>query len=130
MARTAKRESEEAAEVKTPDTVNEFKAGQAVFAINWGFAWDRFKDDADSQVTARAALWGLEGDPEGPTDPDLAITVAHAPLARLLFAAEPVVELAALVDEGAIELDGDRAALEAFLATLDAFTLMFPIVTP
>jgi multiple sugar transport system substrate-binding protein len=33
------------AEVKTPDTVNEFKAGQVVFAINWGFAWDRFKDD-------------------------------------------------------------------------------------
>ena len=30
------------AEVKTPDTVNEFKAGQVAFAINWGFAWDLF----------------------------------------------------------------------------------------
>jgi multiple sugar transport system substrate-binding protein len=43
------------AEVKTPDTVNEFKAGQVVFAINWGWAWDRFKDDADSRSRARSA---------------------------------------------------------------------------
>ncbi len=41
------------AEVKTPDTVNEFKAGQVVFAINWGFAWDRFSEDKDSKVPAR-----------------------------------------------------------------------------
>lgn len=44
------------AEVTTPVTVNEFKAGQAVFAINWGFAWDRFKDDADTQVKGKVGV--------------------------------------------------------------------------
>ncbi len=47
------------AEVKTPDTVNEFKAGQVVFAVNWGFAWDRFKDDADSQVKGKVGVMPL-----------------------------------------------------------------------
>jgi len=47
------------AEVKTPDTVNEFKADQVVFAINWGFAWDRFKDDADSQVKGKVGVMPL-----------------------------------------------------------------------
>ena len=47
------------AEVKTPDTVNEFKAGQVVFAINWGFAWDRFKDDGDSQVKGKVGVMPL-----------------------------------------------------------------------
>ncbi len=47
------------AEVKTPDTVNEFKAGQVAFAINWGFAWDRFKDDADSQVKGKVGVMPL-----------------------------------------------------------------------
>ena len=47
------------AEVKTPDTVNEFKAGQAVFAINWSWAWDRFKDDADSKVKGRVGVMPL-----------------------------------------------------------------------
>ena len=47
------------AEVKTPDTVNEFKAGQVLFAINWGFAWDRFKDDADSQVKGKVGVMPL-----------------------------------------------------------------------
>jgi multiple sugar transport system substrate-binding protein len=47
------------AEVKTPDTVNEFKAGQVVFAINWSWAWDRFKDDADSQVKGRVGVMPL-----------------------------------------------------------------------
>lgn len=47
------------AEVRTPDTVNEFKAGQVVFAINWGFAWDRFKDDADSQVKGQVGVMPL-----------------------------------------------------------------------
>lgn len=47
------------AEVKTPDTVNEFKAGQAVFAINWGFAWDRFKDDKDSTVQGKVGVMPL-----------------------------------------------------------------------
>ncbi len=47
------------AEVKTGDTVNEFKAGQVVFGINWGFAWDRFKDDADSTVKGKVGVMPL-----------------------------------------------------------------------
>ncbi|HEY6132455.1 MAG TPA: ABC transporter substrate-binding protein [Rubrivivax sp.] len=47
------------AEVKTPDTVNEFKAGQVIFAINWGFAWDRFKDDKDSAVQGKVGVMPL-----------------------------------------------------------------------
>ena len=47
------------AEVKTPDTVNEFKAGQVVFAINWGFAWDRFHADGDSQVKGKVGVMPL-----------------------------------------------------------------------
>ena len=47
------------AEVKTPDTVNEFEAGQVVFAINWGFAWDRFKDDKDSTVQGKVGVMPL-----------------------------------------------------------------------
>ena len=47
------------AEVKTPDTVNEFMAGQVVFAINWGFAWDRFKDDPASQVKGKVGVMPL-----------------------------------------------------------------------
>lgn len=47
------------AEVKTPDTVNEFKAGQVVFAVNWGFAWDRFKDDPDSKVAGKVGVMPL-----------------------------------------------------------------------
>lgn len=38
------------AEIKTGDTLNDFKAGKVIFAINWGFAWDRFQRDADSRV--------------------------------------------------------------------------------
>ena len=47
------------AEVTTPVTVSEFKAGQAIFAINWAFAWDRFKDDADSQVKGKVGVTPL-----------------------------------------------------------------------
>lgn len=47
------------AEVKTPDTVNEFKAGQVIFAINWSWAWDRFKDDTDSKVKGRVGVMPL-----------------------------------------------------------------------
>ncbi len=47
------------AEVKTPDTVNEFKAGQVVFAINWGFAWDRFQSDKDSTVQGKVGVMPL-----------------------------------------------------------------------
>jgi multiple sugar transport system substrate-binding protein len=53
------------AEVRTPDTVNEFKAGQVVFAINWGFAWDRFKDDGDSQVKGKVGVMPLPAMPGG-----------------------------------------------------------------
>jgi multiple sugar transport system substrate-binding protein len=53
------------AEVKTPDTVNEFKAGQVIFAVNWGFAWDRFKDDADSQVKGKVGVMPLPAMPGG-----------------------------------------------------------------
>lgn len=44
------------AEVKTADTVNEFMAGQVVFAINWGFAWDRFKDDPNTKVKGNVGV--------------------------------------------------------------------------
>jgi multiple sugar transport system substrate-binding protein len=47
------------AEVKTGDTVNEFKAGQVVFAINWGFAWDRFQSDKDSTVQGKVGVMPL-----------------------------------------------------------------------
>jgi multiple sugar transport system substrate-binding protein len=47
------------AEVKTPDTVNEFKAGQVIFAINWGFAWDRFQVDGDSTVKGKVGVMPL-----------------------------------------------------------------------
>ncbi|WP_077034731.1 ABC transporter substrate-binding protein [Pelomonas sp. KK5] len=47
------------AEVKTPDTVNEFKAGQVVFAVNWGFAWDRFQGDKDSKVGGKIGVMPL-----------------------------------------------------------------------
>jgi multiple sugar transport system substrate-binding protein len=40
-------------EVKTIDTVNDFKAGKVLFAINWGFAWDKFQSDADSTVKGK-----------------------------------------------------------------------------
>jgi len=47
------------AEVKTPDTVNEFKAGQVVFAVNWGFAWDRFQQDKDSKIQGKVGVMPL-----------------------------------------------------------------------
>ena len=72
----------------------------------------------------------LETDPEGLPDADVSLRADHAPLAKLLFAQEPVAELATLVDAGSVVVEGDRSALDAFLATLDSFTMMFPIVTP
>ena len=47
------------AEVKTPDTVNEFKAGQVVFAISWGFAWDRFQGGNGSTVKGKVGVMPL-----------------------------------------------------------------------
>jgi multiple sugar transport system substrate-binding protein len=47
------------AEVKTPDTVNEFKAGKVLFALNWSWAWDRFEKDADSKVRGKVGVMPL-----------------------------------------------------------------------
>ncbi len=48
-----------ASEVKTGDTVADFKTGNLLFAVNWGFAWDRFKDDGDSQVKGKVGVMPL-----------------------------------------------------------------------
>ena len=48
-----------AAEVKTPDTVNEFKTGKVLFALNWSWAWDRLQKDADSRVRGQVAVMPL-----------------------------------------------------------------------
>ena len=47
------------AEVKTADTVNEFKAGHVIYAVNWGFAWNRFEADADSTVKGKVGVMRL-----------------------------------------------------------------------
>ena len=47
------------AEVRTSDTMTEFKAGQVLFAVNWGFAWDRFQTDADSRVKGQVGVMAL-----------------------------------------------------------------------
>jgi multiple sugar transport system substrate-binding protein len=47
------------AEVKTRDTVDEFKAGQIVFAVNWGFAWDVVNGDKDSKVAGKVGVMPL-----------------------------------------------------------------------
>jgi multiple sugar transport system substrate-binding protein len=44
------------AEVKTPDTANEFKAGNVVFALGWGWFWDNFKDAPDSTVKGKVGV--------------------------------------------------------------------------
>jgi multiple sugar transport system substrate-binding protein len=44
------------AEVKTGDTVNEFMAGNVVFAINWGFAWDLFQSDPHTMVKGKVGV--------------------------------------------------------------------------
>jgi multiple sugar transport system substrate-binding protein len=44
------------AEVKTPDTANEFKAGNVVFALGWGWFWDNFKDTPDSTVKGKVGV--------------------------------------------------------------------------
>ena len=47
------------AEVTTPVTVNEFMAGNVLFAINWGFAWDRFQTDKASTVAGKVGVMPL-----------------------------------------------------------------------
>ena len=44
------------AEVKTPDTANEFKAGNVMFALGWGWFWDNFKDAPDSTVKDKVGV--------------------------------------------------------------------------
>ena len=53
------------AEVKTADTVNEFKAGKVLFGIGWAFAWDRFATDADSKVKGRVGVLPMPAMPGG-----------------------------------------------------------------
>ena len=53
------------AEVRTGDTVNEFKAGQAIFAVNWSWAWDRFGRDADSRVKGKVGVMSLPAMADG-----------------------------------------------------------------
>ncbi|MFJ5446966.1 ABC transporter substrate-binding protein [Methylobacillus methanolivorans] len=52
-------------EVKTGDTVNTFKAGNAIFAINWGFAWNVFQNDADSRVKDKVGIIRMPAMPGG-----------------------------------------------------------------
>jgi multiple sugar transport system substrate-binding protein len=47
------------AEVKTGDTVNEMKAGQVLFGINWGFAWNVFQTAEDSKVKGKIGVMAL-----------------------------------------------------------------------
>jgi multiple sugar transport system substrate-binding protein len=44
------------AEVTTMDTVNDFKAGNVVFALNWGQAWQALEEDSDSRVRGRVGV--------------------------------------------------------------------------
>ncbi|HJU20901.1 MAG TPA: ABC transporter substrate-binding protein [Casimicrobiaceae bacterium] len=53
------------AEVKTGDTVNEFMAGNVVFAINWGFAWDLFQSDPHTTVKGKVGVAKLPAMPGG-----------------------------------------------------------------
>jgi multiple sugar transport system substrate-binding protein len=53
------------AEVKTGDTVTEFKAGQAVYAVSWSFAWAAFQNDADSAVKGKVGVMPLPSMPGG-----------------------------------------------------------------
>lgn len=46
------------AEVKTQDTTNDFRGGQALFAVSWGFAWSRYQE-ADSPIRGKAAIAAL-----------------------------------------------------------------------
>jgi alkyl sulfatase BDS1-like metallo-beta-lactamase superfamily hydrolase len=68
---------------------------------------------------------------DGPPDPEHGIDLhtTHALLARLVLAADPVAALTEIEAEATVVV-GDRDGLVELLATLDTFTLMFPIVTP
>ena len=93
----------------------------------------------DVVVTDRAERWrlgvergALHATPvaagsAGRADIDLRVEATHAGLAALVFGSRPLAELEA---DGAVAVTGDRDRLLALLAVLDAFSLMFPIVTP
>ncbi|MDA2892484.1 DUF3068 domain-containing protein [Mycolicibacterium sp. BiH015] len=66
--------------------------GKLVEPVKYASLYD---DDADSQVTARAALWGIEGDPEEP------ITMTRYYAAQRTFWVDPV--------SGTIVKETDRA---------------------
>ena len=53
-----------AAEVKTQDTTQDFRGGQALFAVSWGFAWSRFQE-ADSPVRGKVGVAPLPAMPGG-----------------------------------------------------------------
>ena len=53
-----------AAEVKTQDTSSDFRGGQALFAVSWGFAWSRFQE-ADSPIRGKVGIAALPAMPGG-----------------------------------------------------------------
>lgn len=96
----------------------------------------------DVTVTDRAERWrvGIErgalhatsvtgsADGTGGGAPaEVQVGATHEALAALVFGAKALDQLEGTGD---LTVSGDRAALEQFLATLDTFGLMFPIVTP
>lgn len=44
------------AEVATDDTRKDFQAGNAVFAVNWGYAWSLFQNDPESRVKDKVGI--------------------------------------------------------------------------
>ena len=52
------------AEVKTQDTTNDFRAGQAVFAVNWGFTLGRYQEP-DAASLGRVGVAPLPAMPGG-----------------------------------------------------------------
>lgn len=49
------------AEIPTDRIRLDFQAGNLIFAMQWGYAWNRFQGDADSQVKDRVAVVPLPG---------------------------------------------------------------------
>jgi multiple sugar transport system substrate-binding protein len=49
------------AEIVTDRIRLDFQAGNLVFAMQWGYAWNRFENDADSQVKGRVGVVPLPG---------------------------------------------------------------------
>ena len=53
-----------AAEVKTQDTTSAFRAGQAVFAVNWGFTWGRYQE-SDAAAKGKVGIAAMPAMPSG-----------------------------------------------------------------